>query len=40
MRHTIGGHLEGYLTETYGDWLEEAWMDVLEINCKRLERTH
>ena len=36
MRHTIGGYLEGCV----GDWLEEAWMDVLEINCKRLERTH
>ena len=36
MRHTIGEHLEGCV----GDWLEEAWMNVLEINCKRLERTH
>ena len=27
MRYMIGGHLEGWV----GDWLEEAWMDVLEI---------
>ena len=30
MRHMIGGHLEGWV----GDWLEEVWVDVLEINWR------